>query len=449
MSIDLSLDRIQEIYNHLPPYTRPTIHVAGTNGKGSVCALLSSILHASAFTVGRFTSPHLISVYDSININGNPISADEYDSARDFVLSKRLEVSSFELLTLTALVVFERAKVDFVVLEVGMGGRLDATNVIPDSSVVVSVLTAVDLDHQAFLGDTVEAITREKASISRKNRPFVLGRQMHAEAVESVCRHVVDERGGELVVVGPSTVEELPNSDLGVLSPNDSTLHVPPPQPVLLRLPCFSEPIKASLPLHGQHQLDNLAIAVTVITVLLSHPSCAHLGLSSRLQPSAIAHGIASTTWPGRLSFHRLHNPPLLILADGAHNPASAETLARYIHRLDPERITYILALSHSPPKTPEQTLSPLLLPRSKLRVAVLRFTPPEGMPWVKSVDPTVIRDVVEKLRPGTDVYATEALDAALNWAADVGGDKESHLVVVAGSLYLVADLYRRLKVNQ
>jgi dihydrofolate synthase len=171
MSIDLSLDRLRILVNHLPPYTRPTCHIAGTNGKGSVSALVSSILQSS-LNVGRYNSPHLVSIYDCITINNIPVSSALYNAARAEVTEKDFEkgtkLSSFEILTLTALRVFEREQVDVAVVEVGMGGRLDATNIIPDDTILVSALTAVDVDHQFYLGDTVGKIALEKAGIARK-----------------------------------------------------------------------------------------------------------------------------------------------------------------------------------------------------------------------------------------------------------------------------------------
>ena len=164
MSIDLSLDRIQTLLRHFP-YTRPTVHIAGTNGKGSVSSFVSSILLAASISVGKFNSPHLVSILDSITVDGQSVSDDVYGSARASVEAVNekysIEASNFEVLTCTALTIFERTKVDIVVLEVGMGGRLDATNAIPDTCVLVSALTAVDLDHQAFLGSTIGQISRE------------------------------------------------------------------------------------------------------------------------------------------------------------------------------------------------------------------------------------------------------------------------------------------------
>ncbi|TFY82617.1 hypothetical protein EWM64_g1399 [Hericium alpestre] len=478
MLIDLSLDRIRVLLTHLPQYSRPTIHIAGTNGKGSVSSLVSSILRAGSLSVGRFNSPHLVSVLDSINVNGHPVSSDKYNAARKTVEhandTHSIGATSFEVLTCTALLVFEREAVDMVVLEAGMGGRLDATNVIPDECVLVSALTAVDLDHQAFLGSTVADIAREKAGIARRGKPFVLGPQKYPE-VAGVVAEVVTSAGAELFVARPAQKESLDTS------PPSSLSQALRPQPVKVTIASFMEPFLVQLPLHGDHQLDNLGVAVKIIDALLAHPSCT-------ISPSfgdQITRGIESTSWPGRLSFHyvpfdrlQLKKPEaitteqsMLVLADGAHNPSSSQTLASYVSQLlanitapDKIQLTYILALSQSPPKTPTQTLTPLLtLPseirsRVDLRVGLLRFTPVEGMPWVRSVPPSELKQAVEDISPGAVGWSASDEDPvdrqileALRWASGRTGDRvtggeDRGLVVVAGSLYLVADFYRVLQ---
>ncbi|KAG6877225.1 hypothetical protein C0993_009331 [Termitomyces sp. T159_Od127] len=481
MSIDLSLDRLRRLVQHLPPYTRPTFHIAGTNGKGSVSAILTSILCSStpSLSVGRYNSPHLVSIHDCISVDDITIDAATYADARsriehaDQVHDTKL--SNFEILTLTALSIFEEAKVDVVVLEVGMGGRLDATNIIPDESVLVSVLTSVDLDHQFFLGDTVAEIAREKAGIARKGRAFVLGPQKHSEVLESV-QDVVSNVGGELVT---SIKVSRRDWDRNVDGPLQSSFSMatddfsePPPSPVTAHMPCFACDIQATLPLFGDHQLENLGVALTAISTLLVHPSSLHTKIAKSISPETVSKGIRSVRWPGRLSFHLLPavptrgiTRPLIALADGAHNPASSATLGSYITHLlslvdkkTPLNLTYLLSLSHSPPKTPLQTLSPILPPTPplqsslniNLRVACLRFTPPDEMPWVKSVAPEDIRGVVASLVPEAEVWVADGaienqLQHALEWAAGKEGDG---LVVIAGSLYLIADLYRFLSIR-
>ncbi|KAF9021079.1 FolC bifunctional protein [Hymenopellis radicata] len=456
MSIDLTLDRICALYGLLPPYTRPTIHVAGTNGKGSVSAFLSSILGASGMSVGRYNSPHLLTVYDSIVINNASVDPETYSSCKALVESASkqhaLPISSFEVLTLTALMIFEQAKVDFVVMEVGLGGRLDATNVLPDSCVAVSVLTAVDLDHQAFLGTTVAEIAKEKAAIARVGKPFVLGPQSH-DAVAAVVNEVVDGDVLPALRVVPrewSVPVDGPEPPPFSLSP---PWNPPPPFAVECVLPSLSEPVRARTSLRGAHQLQNLGTALGVIDALLSHASCSDLGLRQRLTAEVISAGVEATRWPGRLSFHSVRDLPVLV--DGAHNPASSLTLARYLTQLlstaDPSKrisVTYVLALSHSPPKKPAETLAPLfplaLPPNVDVDVVAMGFSLPEGMPWIKCEEPGVLRDAIHGLAPGTEVKVVEAAgeNGLRGVLESLAGDGD-RLVVLAGSLYLVADFYR------
>jgi dihydrofolate synthase len=422
-------------------------------------------------------------------------------------LEKGTKLTSFEILTLTALRVFEREQVDVAVVEVGMGGRLDATNIIPDKAILVSALTAVDLDHQFFLGDTVGKIATEKAGIARKGRPFVLGFQNAEEVVVSVEK-VVDEVGAVLI---PAIKVLKRDWDATVDGPTPKSFSLlssllsqsPPSQPIQISLPCFSSPLRALLPLHGAHQLDNLGTALTVINALLTDPSCQQR-FKDKLTLESVARGIKKTEWPGRLSFHTVHLPsslnepplpPFLVLADGAHNPASAETLGTYITHLLSQtfistkqipkyaqrpkpicinvNITYILSLSHSPPKTPAQTLSPLFPLRVPISttefadievsmtvsVALLRFTPPEGMPWIKCVPPAELKAVVSGSIPDNNIWIApdgpeeKTMEKALRWAAakrkenekEREGVEQANLVILAGSLYLVADFYRFL----
>ena len=504
MSINLSLDRIAKLFALLPvPYTRPTIHIAGTNGKGSVCAYVSSILSAAGLVVGRFNTPHLLNFLDSISIQGKPVSPDVFWPTRDEIeainAAHGCGASNFELFACFALLIFERAKVDVVVLEVGMGGRLDGTNVVPNDAIAVSALTSVDLDHQALLGDTVEKIAREKAAIARPGKPFVLGPQEH-RSVEDVARSMVESVGGALLpacTVVPTGWDEA--SD-GPVPPTEAGMRVPFLQPVEISMPCFPAAVRALLPLHGEHQLGNLGTATGIIAALLTHTSSKRpeLRLEERITAEAVARGIRATRWPGRLSYHTIALPAepatntaearLLVLADGAHNPASATALAAYLTTLlasqaastRPLTLTYILALSHAPPKTPAQTLAPLLAVRENVQkrtgravalgAAVLAFTPPLRMPWVSAVPPAEIEAAVGALagdgeaevwrdpREGMDdvepvpegaerdarVY-TDHVDRALRWAAARGHGGDS-LVVLAGSLYLVADFYRLLE---
>lgn len=483
--MDLSLKRIKVLLSHLQ-YTLPTIHITGTNGKGSVSSLVASILQASGFTVGRFNSPHLISVLDSVMINDKPVVLDLYNDARRIVEDLNSELSigatSFELLTATALMLFESAKLDIVVLEVGMGGLTDATNAVSDDCILVSALTAVDLDHQKFLGDTVDTIATQKAGIARNGRPFIIGPQKYPDVMVSV-RAVVEEVGADLVCAHPAVTrmwdEAVDGPEPDATSP--SPFRPTAVRPVSLSLPCFPDHILTQLPLHGDHQLDNLGVASSIISSLLTHPSSTHthrLPFRSKITPSSIAAGVRSTTWAGRLSFHNVplsklclpgsgtkdHDESLVVLVDGAHNPASASVLASYLSDLfkstpvggsEEVNLTFLLALSHSPPKTPLQTLSPLLSfkrptnVKINVRAAALEFTPVEGMSWVVPVPSSEVRDVIRVINDDISLWTPrdgerESVTNALLWAhKEQQKHGERGIVCIAGSLYLVADFYR------
>ena len=210
MSISLGLERVTKLLSNIP-YTRPTIHVGGTNGKGSVSTLIESTLRESGRRTGKFTSPHLVYVRDTIYIciDGNSLSTEGYDriSQHVYKLSDEYSIgaSPFELLTATALCAFEEARVDVVVLEVGMGGRLDATNALRDDLILISVITAVDLDHQAFLGSTVREIALEKAGIIRHSRLVALGDQRpeNARDVLSSVENVAVQKCATLIRATP------------------------------------------------------------------------------------------------------------------------------------------------------------------------------------------------------------------------------------------------------
>jgi dihydrofolate synthase len=474
MSIHLSLDRIRALQKYLPAYTRPTCHIAGTNGKGSVSALLSSIFATSGLSVGRFNSPHLLSVRDSIAINGQSVRQSVYESARSIVENANADhvagASNFEILSLTALLIFERERVDVAIVEVGMGGRLDATNAISDSAILVSGVTAIDLDHVAFLGPTLLDIAQEKAGIARTGKALVLGTQP-GDGVRAVVEAVANGLGAQVVHVRDEMVTERGrNNTADDFEPLDifAITQGPPARPVRVSMECFDSPIDALLPLHGDHQLANLAVAAAILSTILTHPTCAHFPFRHKIVPDTIARGIQSTSWPGRLSFHTITLPSkfpnrLSVLVDGAHNAAAAECLSNYISKLlreclpsgSPSLVTLILGLSHSPQKSPAEILSPLLRLRNHARIDVVLvgFSPVEEMPWVRCIPPKELEHVVQELAP--DVYTRcptggqarhdvdKPLVEALEWAASQSGDR---LTVVAGSLYVVADFYRFLE---
>jgi folylpolyglutamate synthase/dihydrofolate synthase len=438
MSIDLSLNRIRALAARLPSYTRPTIHIAGTNGKGSAAAIVSSILRESGLRVGRFNSPHFVHVWDCIDLCGHALSPEQYERVRKEVedANEGIDASSFEVLTSTALKLFEDEKVDVVVLEVGMGGRLDATNVIPDDAVAVSVITSIGLDHMQWLGDTIEAIAKEKAGIMRKAGTVILGPQSHPN-VKSIVSGIAGELGSTVVDASSSVhLTELPCSDPKAL--------LPPSREVVYRGRHFRDDIPLYFPLHGAHQLENLATSLTTVECLVESGGSRWKSIT----PTTIANGVQKVRWPGRLSWHDYGG--LRLLADGAHNEASATALRQYLDSLPTlanSPRTFVVSLSHSPPKTARSVLEPLLQPGDS--VALTGFSPVVGMPWVRPVSVEELLSISQEMVGvdgtvasfcGTEESPLEYLHQALEWASN-----RSDLAIVSGSLYLVADLYRVL----
>lgn len=268
------------------------LHVAGTNGKGSVCAMLDAICRAAGVRTGLYTSPHLVSFRERVRLDGEMISeagvAKSLSTIRDVVAGWATHPTFFEITTALALSFFEKERADVVVLETGMGGRLDATNVVTP---VASVITTIALDHQAWLGSTIREIAAEKAGIIKPGVPVVSAPQ--PPEAESVLRRVAGEHDAAFTVV------DAPLSDCEVR-------------------------------LTGSHQRWNAALAV------LALEKC-----NLVRDPAVIARGLAAVEWPGR--FQRVDER---IILDGAHNPAAASQLARtWRETFDGERATLVLGI--------------------------------------------------------------------------------------------------------
>jgi dihydrofolate synthase / folylpolyglutamate synthase len=294
-----------------PERQHPSVIVAGTNGKGSTSAMLASILECSGCRTGLYTSPHLVRVNERIRVNGAEISDEDFALAFSKVETTvsgllaggtlAATPSFFEFLTASAFVHFVRQNVDFAVLEVGMGGRLDATNIVEPE---LAVITNVDLDHTQFLGNTHAEIAAEKAGVIRAGKPAISG-CTHPDAVE-VIRQRAAALGAELFELsGFARVANLHpegglyNFDLAVNGTRFAHL-------------------KSAL--RGRFQVNNASAAVTAAWKLRER--------GWTIPDSAIAEGIARTNWPGRLE--ACGELPLTLL-DGAHNPAAARALAEYV----------------------------------------------------------------------------------------------------------------------
>ncbi|MBW4633979.1 MAG: bifunctional folylpolyglutamate synthase/dihydrofolate synthase [Iphinoe sp. HA4291-MV1] len=305
--VHLGLERIVKLLANLgnPHHQVPVIHVAGTNGKGSVCAYLSSILTKAGYRTGRYTSPHLVDWTERISLNEQPISSEEFCQLLLQVkaaISPEESPTQFEVITAATWLYFAQAKVDVVVVEVGLGGRLDATNVC--SKPLVTIITSISREHWQVLGPTVADIAREKAGILKLGCPAVVG------PLPSEAEEVVRSRALELQC--PVIVPQLSQS----ISPGWAEYQTIQ----------NSKFIKYPLPLLGQIQLTNSALALAAIEVLQAQ--------GWEISEEAIIKGMANTKWLGRMQWTTWRNHKLLL--DGAHNPAAAQVLRDYVDSLTP-----------------------------------------------------------------------------------------------------------------
>ena len=314
-----------------PQRNFPSVLIAGTNGKGSTAATLASILQAASYRVGLYTSPHLLRVNERIRLSGRPIPDDVFAAAYERVTdaaTKLVAVSAlphlpsfFETVTAMAFDFFSSSSVDIAVLEVGLGGRLDATNVVDP---ILSVITDIDLDHQRYLGDTLAAIAREKAGIFRPQvTAITLPQHPEVNRVLEECMSLLDSRGS-------SAARNLPSS-----YPESSALDCTSLAATRFSLSVLGNKVEIVSPLLGRHQLRNLALAITAAEELA--------GQGFRVTPECIESGIRNTFWPCR--FQRLaataHRPEIIL--DGAHNPAGALALRSALKELMGERPLVLL----------------------------------------------------------------------------------------------------------
>ncbi|KAK7754764.1 folylpolyglutamate synthase [Diatrype stigma] len=402
--IDLGLARIAALLKHTPQ-TWKAIHVAGTNGKGSICAYLTAMLRAKGITCGRFTSPHLVDRWDCITVGDGAVSEAKFRHFEDMVKKRNedqgLGASEFELLTATAFEIFEAEKIEVGVIEVGLGGRLDATNVLKQKS--VTVISKIGLDHQSFLGTTLEEITLQKAGIMRAGVPCVVDGSNPKSVLDTIKEHSTAS-GTPVKFTGPES-SELVREIQDKLEP---------------------------------HQRQNLASAHEAFRLV--YPQHAN---DTRI----LAQAIGDTVWPGRLqsigigSLTGRKNPVLL---DGAHNPQSAEVLAAYIDknlRTGDKPVTYVLAASDGKDLT--NILGLLLRPQDN--AASVEFGPVDGMPWVKPMGTASILGMASDYGvAAASLFDAQAnVQSALEWATRTSNEGP---LVIAGSLYLVSDILRALR---
>ena len=406
--IKFGLENMVAIVGRLghPERAFQSIHIAGTNGKGSVTAMIDAGLRAAGHRSARYTSPHLVDLAERFVIDGQPVAADklltavaDVQAAIEGLLAEgalQAHPTFFEVTTSVAFELFRRAGVDVAVLEVGLGGRLDATNVITP---VATAITSIAYDHQQYLGPTLAEIAQEKAGIIKPGVPMVVG-EVDPEALTAIAG-IARDRGAPLIRAAEGTT---------VTRRGSNTMS--------LRTPAHDYGA-ITMGLSGAHQIGNALVAVRILELLDSQ------GMT--VPPAAVASALARPSWPGRLDLRRFADGRE-ILFDAAHNPAGAASLASYLRELRLEGLPLVFAGMQD--KDLEGMLRALLPVVGSLVVTRASNR--------RSADPEQLRDLARRIAPDTAVTVApspvDALDAA--W-------RSSPRIVVAGSIFLLGDVMK------
>lgn len=406
-STTYDLKRMEDLLLRLgnPHLTAKTVHVAGTKGKGSTTAMTASVLTAARYHVGLYTSPHFHTIRERIRVDGVMITESEFADAVATVKPHAEEVNgtlssgfltTFEVLTAAAFIHFAACDVQYHVLEVGLGGRLDATNVVKPE---VCVITSVSMDHTEVLGKTLEAIAQEKAGIIKQGCTVVSAGQ--EPCVDEVVRAVCDRNGAKLIRIGRDVRWQAKGFDYSGQDFN-----------VTGRTGSYD----LRIPLLGAHQLENAACAIAALEVLQEKGAV--------ISPAAIAKGMADTRWPGRMQV--LGRNPWLI-CDGAHNADSARKLCEAIKSYF-KFGKVVLVVGTSSDKDIEGIVRELTSLAD--RVVVTRSNHPRSAP------PEVLAREFARygFAPIVANTATEAFEKALELA------DTSDLICVTGSLFLTGE---------
>lgn len=430
----------------------PAVLIAGTNGKGSTAATLASILRASGLRTGLYTSPHLIRINERIRLNGEEIGDEDFAGLHGEVdrVAERLVAqadlpwhpSFFEMMTAIAFAYFARERVEIAVLEVGMGGRLDATNVVQP---LVSVIADISLDHQKFLGNTVSEIAREKVGIIRPGGVVVtLPQQPEANDVigntildlgargVSAVQYVppVSPGSGDYLVSSTGRASRDQEESVTAKEAAESAKHGGDSFQPHYRYPLqvMGKEILVESPLVGRHQLRNVALAVAAAEELsrMSFP---------QITPESVEQGIRQTRWPGRFQVLPAHSGWPELVFDVAHNPAGAWALRSALsERYDNRPLIFVFAAMRDKAIS---EMTEILFPLADRVIA----TRPENP---RSASPEEIQQAGS--RTGARIEAIAEIGTALNRGRVTAGPDA--VMVVTGSIYLVGEAMRLLGVR-
>lgn len=406
----LGLSRITKLMQKLgnPQDSLKFVHVAGTNGKGSVCSMVNSVLLEAGYKVGLFTSPYMYRFNERIQLNSQPISDEDLAEVTSYVRTFADEMkdspTEFELITAIALEYFKRKECDIVVFEVGMGGLLDSTNVI--STPLVSVITKIDMDHVKELGPTLSDITRAKAGIIKENS-MVVATYDCTGVIEATCR----EKGCRLITMDDSRIEVLDSSPCG------NTIN-------------YKDYKNISIPLAGIYQATNTAIALEVLTVLCD---------SFNITRENIVDGLAKVCWPGR--FEIMKKEPMF-LYDGAHNMHGLKaTLDSFSNYFNDKKLIILTGMMSDKDVT---HMVELLATCAKKVITTRPDNPRSLNPNELARKFLASNACVQGLFTPSDVYITENVHDAIKKAFEVADSDD--IICALGSLYMYKDIKGELE---
>jgi dihydrofolate synthase / folylpolyglutamate synthase len=403
-----------------------SVLIAGTNGKGSTAAMLASILRAAGYKTGLYTSPHLVRINERVQVDGVPISDEEFSAAYVAVESAAQRLvdsgklpwhpSFFEMLTAMGLQCFAEKGIQIAVLEVGMGGRLDATNAVEPC---LSIITDISLDHQKYLGNTIAEIAREKSGIMRRDRATITLPQ-HPEANDVLGRAMIDSGA-----VAISAVKYVP-----LLSPSAESLYQRAADRTRFEMSVMGELIGIDTSLSGRHQLRNIALVITAAEEL------GNCGFP--ITPKQIEIGLRETRWQGRFQVLPPQTRRPEIVLDVAHNPAGAWALRAAVTERFPDR-KLILVFGAMRDKAIAEIAS-ILFPVAERVIATHAAHNP------RAASPAEIVAAAE--RTGAELVPTEDVRSALDLAFVEATTIADALVVITGSIYVVGEAMEILGVR-
>ena len=398
--IDLKLDRMFRILDDLgnPHHSLPpTIHIAGTNGKGSTIAFLRSMLENNGLLVHTYTSPHLVRFNERIRLNGKLISDDFLYKTLVEVdrINNGREITFFEITTAAAFLAFSSIKADILLLEVGLGGRLDATNVLPN--ILASIITEISFDHEHFLGKTLTSIAKEKCGIIKNNIPVLTINNKNE--IKKEIEKISQKCDAELFIIDKEKFKINEKSFSFIL--NNKVINVPKP------------------PLIGEHQLDNCALAVSSLILVSKNVN------KIRLNECFI--GLKYTSWPARAQIlnkgklvNKIINKKRIVMLDGAHNVSGAKALRKALAEIDNN---WILIFGYLKTRKPDEYLQEMY--------AISRNIITTRIPGdVDCYSPSEILDIARS--KGYNCSKSNNIVEAINIA-----QKSSLNICICGSLYL------------